>query len=221
MKKLLIATIIVILLIFGYNKYQDYIRFNGPETTYIQKSNVDINYYDKNILFSYLNDISQLNSFIKTQWSVHKIDVLNPEDEDTETKLAINDYSKKLAQIKYYENLLEQSTRLKKQGLNNNDIRFIEQKGISEEKYLDLQKKERYNQALRESFNKQDIQLYNKTPIIFEVQKLLTKKGIPLAIDGIYKIETIEALKKFEAKKNLLVDGKLDLITLEFLLESN
>jgi peptidoglycan hydrolase-like protein with peptidoglycan-binding domain len=41
--------------------------------------------------------------------------------------------------------------------------------------------------------------------------------GDDIKIDGIYRIETLNAIKDFEEKNNLLVDGFIDPLTLELM----
>ena len=221
MKKLLITILITIVLIFGYNQYQDYRRFNGPDTNYTPSTNIDTNYHDKNILYNYHYSITDLNGYINTQWSAHRIDVVNPEKENKQIKHAIHQYAQKLAQVKHYENILEQSAKYKNKNLNNKDIKLIENTGLTEEAFNKLQDKKEYKKLILNSFSKKNYGVKEKDPLIFEVQKMLTKNGFPCIIDGIYKTQTIENLKAFETKHNLLPDGILDPISLEYLLESN
>ena len=58
-----------------------------------------------------------------------------------------------------------------------------------------------------------------KNTIIYEVQKRLAELGDSLQIDGIYRIETFNAIKNFEAKNELLADGFLDVLTIEKMFE--
>ncbi|MEJ6792525.1 MAG: peptidoglycan-binding domain-containing protein [Lacinutrix sp.] len=54
---------------------------------------------------------------------------------------------------------------------------------------------------------------------MFELQKLLVKKGYSIPVDGVYESITSEALKSFEKKNNLYPDGKIDIMTLKALLD--
>ena len=221
MKKLLLILIIIILLIFGYNQYQNYVRFNGPETTYIENKEIDTNYHNKDFLFNYYNAITKLNSFVKLQWSSNKIDLINPKKENTKTKYALEKYSKKLATVKYYEKTLIQSKELKSKGFNNLDIKNFENKGVSLSNFKNSANIDKHYNILRNNISKEVFKLNQKNPFVFEIQKLLSKQGFTIKIDGIYKTETLEALKSFEQKNNLLPDGKIDAITLEHLLMKN
>ena len=57
-----------------------------------------------------------------------------------------------------------------------------------------------------------------KSAFVYELQKLLTKKGFDIPVDGVYQNITSDALKSFEEKNNLFPDGKVDLMTLKALL---
>ena len=59
----------------------------------------------------------------------------------------------------------------------------------------------------------------NKSALIFEIQKQLNLKGFEIKLDGVYKLETLNAIKGFEEKNNLFVDGVLDVLTLDALFE--
>lgn len=55
--------------------------------------------------------------------------------------------------------------------------------------------------------------------MVYELQKLLIAKGYGIPLDGVFKTATLEALRAFEVSKNLYPDGRLDALTLSFLLE--
>ena len=103
---------------------------------------------------------------------------------------------------------------LKGKGLSNKQIKFIEEEGVDFETY---QEKKNY-QKVKNLFDPK-MKLYNgeKNAIVFEVQKRLIKLGYTVKIDGVYRIETLNAIKEFEEKNNLLADGYLDVLTLEMM----
>jgi peptidoglycan hydrolase-like protein with peptidoglycan-binding domain len=59
----------------------------------------------------------------------------------------------------------------------------------------------------------------DKSALIFEIQKQLNQNGFEVKIDGVYKLETLNAIKNFEEKNNLFIDGVLDVLTLDVLFE--
>lgn len=216
MKQIIIFLLIVIIAIIGYGKYSDYKRYNSPEVDYKTEKNIDVNYHNQETVFNYHNAIEDLNSFIMMQWSSNNIDVRTPENDDIETKLAVEKYTEKLAKVHYYEIILENSSKLKEEGLDNTEIQFIEANGIDIATY----KRKLKSDKIKKLYNA-NVKLYNgsKNAIIYEVQKELNKRGHKIQIDGVYRIETFNAIKNFEEKNNLLADGFLDELTLEMMFQ--
>lgn len=216
MKQLIIFLLILIAVIIGYGKYNQYKRYNSPEVNYQTDKKIDAAYHNKELLLNYYEAIEDLNSYIMLQWTANKIDVRTPEDDDIETKNAVENYAKKLAKINFYETILSESLKLKEKGLSNQEIKFIEENGIDLETF---QRKSKYDK-IKKLFNS-NVKLYNgsKNAIIYEVQKELNKRGHKIRIDGVYRIETLNAIKDFEAENNLLADGYLDDLTIEILFQ--
>lgn len=216
MKQIIIFLLIIIIAIIGYGKYSDYKRYNSPEVDYKTEKNIDLNYHNQETIINYHQSIEDLNSYIMLEWTANKIDVRTPENDDVETKIAIEKYAKKLATVNYFEAILENSSKLKEQGLTNKEIKFIEEKGIDIETYNQNLKIEK----IKKLYNS-NVKLYNgsKNAIIYEVQKELNKRGHKIQIDGVYRIETFNAIKSFEEKNNLLADGFLDELTIELMFQ--
>ena len=216
MKQLIIFLLIIIAAIIGYGKYSQYKRYNAPEVNYTTDKKIDQAYYNKEVLYNYYEAIEDLDSYVMLQWTANDIDVRTPEDDDEATKNAVKIYAKKLAKINYYEGILNHSLVLKAQGLSNDEIKFLEEKGID----LATYNRKKINSKIKSLFNS-NIKLYNgsKNAIIYEVQKELNKRGHKIQIDGVYRIETLNAIKDFETKNNLLADGFLDELTLELMFQ--
>lgn len=216
MKQIIIFLLIIIVCIIGYGQYSKYKRYNSPEVNYITEKPIDLNYYNQETIIKYYDAVEDLDSYVMLQWSANSIDVRTPENDDVETKTAVEKYAKKLAKINYYEAILENSSKLKEQGLTNNEIKSLEINGID----LATYRKNLKYQKIKNLFNP-SIKLYNgeKNAIIYEVQKELVKKGYAIEIDGVYRIETLNALKNFEEKNNLLADGFIDALTLDILFQ--
>ena len=216
MKQIIILLLIIIASIIGYGKYSDYKRYNAPEVNYRTEAQIDVAYHDQVLLLNYNEAIEDLNSYVMLQWTANEIDVRTPEDDNLESKNAVEKYAKKLAKVRYYEAILENSLQLKEKGLSNTQIKFIEEKGIDIETY---QRKLKYEKI--KSLLTTNVKLYNgsKNAIIYEVQKELNNKGYQLTIDGVYRIETLNAIKKFEESNNLLADGLLDELTVEMIFQ--
>lgn len=216
MKQLIIFLLIIIALIIGYGKYNQYKRYNSPNVDYKTDTKIDLEYHNQELVINYYNAIENLNGFVKTQWTSNDIDVRTPENDDDETKLAISKYADKLATVKYYEAKLKKSATLKSNGLSNKEIKFLEETGTDYKAYKHSLKIAK----IKNLFNAEDKIVYgHKSALIFEVQKKLLANGIELDLDGFYKIETFNAIKTFEEKNNLFPDGNLDLLTLDALFD--
>lgn len=216
MKQIIIFLLIIILALVGYGKYSQYKRYNSPEVNYTTDVKIDETYYNREFLLNYHEAIEDLNSYVMLQWTANDIDVRTPEDDDIETKNAVETYAKKLAKVKFYEQILNTSYNLKQKGLSNKEVQFLEENGLSLETYNTKNKIE----TIKKLFNK-NTNLYNgeKNAIIYEIQKRLNTLGYSIQIDGVYRIETLNAIKSFEEKHNVLADGYLDDLTLELMFE--
>ncbi len=214
MKLLIILLLLIILFIIGFGQYNQYKRYNSPNVDYKTDVKIDLEYHNQELLMNYNKAIEDLNSFVMMQWTVNNIDVRTPEDDDNETKSAVSNYSKKLATVKYFENKLNKSLKLKEKGLSNNEIKYLEETGSDLKTY----KKALANNKIKNMFNGNSKMIYGqKSPLIFEVQKKLVANGLNIKIDGIFKRETLNAIKTFEEKNNLFPDGYLDVLTLDVL----
>lgn len=216
MKQIIIFLLIIILALVGYGKYSQYKRYNSPEVNYTTDVKIDETYYNREFLLNYHEAIEDLNSYVMLQWTANDIDVRTPEDDDIETKNAVETYAKKLAKVKFYEQILNTSYNLKQKGLSNKEVQFLEENGLNLEIYNTKNKFE----TIKKLFNK-NTNLYNgeKNAIIYEIQKRLNTLGYSIQIDGVYRIETLNAIKSFEEKHNVLADGYLDDLTLELMFE--
>jgi hypothetical protein len=216
MKQIIIFLLIIIALLIGYGKYSQYQRYSSPEVNYITDKNIDVSYHNQELLMNYYEAVEALDRYVILQWSANEIDVRTPEEDDIETKVAVENYAKKLAKVHFYEAILKNSTNLKEKGLENKEIKFIENEGID---FKTHKRKLKY-EKIKNLFNS-DVKLYNgeKNAIIYEVQKELNRKGDSVTVDGVYRFETLNAIKDFEKKNNLLADGYLDDLTLEMIFE--
>ncbi|WP_299050447.1 peptidoglycan-binding domain-containing protein [uncultured Polaribacter sp.] len=214
MKQLIILLLLIIASIIGFGKYQQYKRYTSPKVTYQTEKKLDFEYHNQEFVLNYYKAIEDLNSYVMLQWSANSIDVRTPEDDDHETKLAVTKYSEKLGRIKYYETKLYTSALLKKDGLSNKEIKFLEETGTD----LNSYKYQQEVMRIKSMFDNERKLSYGQTgALIYEVQKKLVKKGFNITVDGIYRIETKNAIKSFEEKNNLFADGLLDILTLDAL----
>ncbi|MEE9407750.1 MAG: peptidoglycan-binding domain-containing protein [Polaribacter sp.] len=214
MKQLIILLLLIIAFFIGFGKYKQYKRYNSPEVDYKTDKKLDFEYHNQELVMDYHTKVEDLNSFVMMQWTSNDIDVRTPEDDDNETKVVIKKYSKKLARIKYFENKLEKSASLKSKGLSNKEIQFLEKTGTDLKSY----KRSQEISKIKSMFNANERMIYgHRSALIFEVQKKLIANGYEIILDGIYKVETLNAIKSFEEKNKLFADGFLDILTLDAL----
>jgi hypothetical protein len=63
------------------------------------------------------------------------------------------------------------------------------------------------------------LRIGDRSALVYEIQRLLISHGEVIQLDGLFNTETFNALKSIEEKNQLFTDGKLDAITLEYLLK--
>ncbi|TXD47225.1 peptidoglycan-binding domain-containing protein [Polaribacter sp. IC073] len=214
MKQIIIILLLIIAFFIGYGKYNQYKRYTSSEVNYKVDKKIDLEYHNQELVIKYYKAIEDLNSFVMLQWTANDIDVRTPKDDATKTKDAVYSYADKLAIVKYFENKLKKAALLKEKGLSNEEIKFLEDTGSNLKNH---QKKIALNK-IKSLFDASKTMRYGeKSPLIFEVQKKLTSQGYYLANDGIFKKETMTAIKSFEEKNELFADGYLDVLTLDAL----
>lgn len=218
MKKILLFILAVIILMFAYSEYKEYQRFHPKNANIKPSEAIDVNYYNQDMVYNYYSALETANNYMQMQWSANEIDVRSPENDDEETQFVVTEYGKKVAKVNYYKSILEQSKTLKSQGLTNDDIKLFETKGISILEYNQAKAQLQEKQLLLDMMPKKDLFSREKSAFIYEMQKLLVKKGYDIPVDGVYENITSEALKSFEVKNNLFPDGKIDIKTLKALM---
>lgn len=217
MKKLCYYLLAIIILILLYGQYTKYTRFKLENYEYKVAQGIDLSYHDKSFLLDYYESVEDLNNYVKAQWSANSIDVRVPEDDDEETKVAVKAYTKKLANVKFYEDQLLLSSKLKKSGMSNQDVKSYQQDGIT----LADKQSEALKHKLMNMFGdvSNTVKLGDKSALVYEVQKILKAKGHEVDVDGVFKAMTTAAILAFERENNLFPDGMLDVFTLEKLLD--
>lgn len=202
MKQIIIFLLIVMVGIMGYNMYSKYQRFNPPNYQYSVPESIDSNHPNKALLLDYHEAVKALDGYVITQWSANNIDVRNPKKDNEETLAAVAEYTKKLANVSYFESQLATSE--------------IQQ----EEPELPSATEER-KMLIAELFRSASDgpRIGERSALVYELQGILISKGDSIRHDGLFRTETFNALKSFEAKNGLFPDGKLDVLTMKFLLE--
>lgn len=218
MKQILILILIVIVLIFGYNCYSDYQRFHSPGSDYVSQRKIDLNYHDQTVLLNYYQTIANLNSFVRLAWSNNNVDVRNPENDDDDTKALVNEYNQKLGAVKLYEDRLIASAKMKSKGWTNKDVIAFENSGFSGKEYDAFLKRKFLADTFKSNPEKYALQVGDYSPFVFELQKILVKKGYNIPVDGLFRDITLQAIQSFEKKNNLFADGRVDAVMLDYLL---
>ena len=218
MKQIIITLLVVIFLILGYNLYSDYKRFHSPGTDYNSIQKIDLKYHDQIIMQNYYQAIEDLNGFVRLAWANNDVDVRNPDDDDDNTKALVNEYTKKLGVIKMYESRLIQSAKMKSEGLNDFDVIAFEQNDYKSIDYNDLAKRKFLMDTYKNNPEKYSLKIGDINSFVYEMQKILVKKEYTIPIDGVFGESTHHALMKFEKKNGLFPDGKVDALTLNYLL---
>jgi hypothetical protein len=218
MKQIIIALLVVVFLILGFNLYSDYKRFHSPGSDYVSIQKIDLNYYDSTTLQNYYQAIEEVNSYVRTAWANDDVDVRNPEDNDNDTKTVVSGYTKKLGIVKLYENKLVQSAKMKSEGLNNKDVISFEESGFKAKDYNEFIKRKFLMETFKNNPEKYSLKVGDYSSFVFELQKILVKKGYNIPVDGLFRDITLKAIGAFEQKNGLFADGKVDAVTLDYLL---
>lgn len=202
MKQIIIVLLVLILGIMGYNLYKKHQRFNPPNYEYQIPEKIASMNTDSELLYDYYQAVEELNAYVITQWSDDRVDVRNPGDDDEEFVAAANRYAKKLGKVRFYEAQLVNSKKEVEPGL------------LSEE--------DRKKQLVLKMFymdpDRNAMRIGDRGALVYEIQSLLISHGDSIKHDGLFNTETFNALKAFEAKNGLMADGKLDALTLDYLL---
>lgn len=220
MKKIIIVLLSIILLILGFNLYTKYKRFHSPGTDYVSNQKIDSNYYNQATLLNYYQAIEDANGYVRMAWATESIDVRNPDDDDDDTKAATAIYNKKLGTIKFYEDKLVQSAKMKSEGLNDNDVKLFEESSYKSKDYNEFIKRKFLMDTFKSNPEKYSLKVGDYSSFIYELQKILVKKGHNIPIDGLFRNITFDAVYAFEKKNGLFPDGKIDAVTLNYLLRN-
>lgn len=199
MKKIIIFLLLVLVGLYGFNTYQKIERFNVENYSY---QTIEIpSDSEQGLVKQYHTAIEEVNGYVISQWSFHNIDVRNPKEDNETTRAAADTYRRKLGNVKYLEAKLKDAATAV---IDIEKIKVIEAN----------------NNAVKNIFkqSKRELRLGDNGVLVFELQRILNEKGASIKQDGLFKKETFQALKDFESKEGLYADGKLDFLTLEYLL---
>lgn len=203
MKQIIIFLLLIIVGIMGYNLYRNYQRFHPPNYQYQVPEGITTMSTDSKLLYDYFHAVEELDAFVITQWGEERIDVRNPDEDDTETQLAVATYAKKKAKVRFYETQLL-NPEVNKEPAGEPTEAAIRKQLVAEMFYADP--------------SSNSLRIGERSALVYEIQQLLIDNGDSINHDGLFQTETLNALKAFEEKNGLFPDGKLDALTLQYLL---
>ena len=202
MKQIIIVLLVIILAAIGYNMYSKYKRFSLDNYEY-KTPEMDVANAEKGLLLDYYRAVERVNGHVITQWSVHRIDVRNPKKDNAQTTEAVVRYRELLADVSHFE------------------AQLLHPKKAAVKK--ELSPEEERNSLVWKMFyakpSSNVLRLGETSAMVYEIQRLLIAKGDSIQHDGVFRAETFNSLKAFEAANGLFPDGKLDVLTLTKLLK--
>lgn len=219
MKQIIIFLLLIIIGIMGYNVYSKYKRFNPPQSEYSTDANIDLNYHDQQVVGDYHRAIARLNGYVVQQWSFNRIDVRAPKKDNAVTQASVAQYNELMAEVKRNEALLAESAKLKAAGMTNKQI-AARQAGTNIQPKKANSKEEMLQNWLAKSPEDFNFGVGAQGPLVFEIQRLLNALGGQITHDGIYRLETANAVEAFEKSKGLYEDGRMDPLTANALLNN-
>ncbi len=214
----IIFTVLILLLIgtWTYHRYTQHERYeNISRFDYLPKDSIDYSYYDQPALRIYLDNCTKLTDLAKTLWLKNGVDIYTARTGYGEIQSKINRYNSLLRYTKMIEVRLSESKDLKDQGLANDVIEVILDKGIT----VGAVENERDKMAAYEFLKGKNVSARSPQNEIWEMQKLLNANDYNINITGIYDAATDSALLDFQKSNNLFASHVCDDVTLKKLAE--
>ncbi len=207
MKKLFLVILIITLPLIGFFQYKNYRRFHPPvDYDYLIADEIDVNYHDQELVDEYYRKAIEIGSFARLNWSNNAIDVRFPDEGNQEAINASKYYNQLISRTKYLEDVLVASAKLKKEYLTNEQVKLIEA-GFSKD---EIEWMETKDQLTSISFGEQ-------SEFVWRVQKQLIEKGYEHALDGLFGIDTQNAIISFQQDNNIYSSGLINEQTFELL----
>lgn len=207
MKKLLLLVVIITLPLITYFQYQKYKRFNPPtDYEYIANKDIDTHYHDYALVEEYYTKVVEISAYARSKWANEGIDVRFP-DEGSETEVNISKYyNEMLSRVKWIESKLVYSFELKKQGLGNKEIFLVESGTPINLVKLDNRKYELIN-----------LKIGDIGESVWLLQKQLVNRAAGHKTDGVFGVETQQALLDFQTTNDLYPSGAMNESTYKLL----
>ncbi len=210
MKNIAILLSVVALVVIAYVQFKKHRRFSPPnEYDYVAKTDqIDANYHNQTLVTEYFETCYKIGNFARQTWYNEDIDVLTEDREIPQSANATATYTRLRTRTSALEARLRESKRLKSLGFNNDAIKIIEEKGLSEKNYATFM-----------LLNGKKIIKGQEDSSVWELQKLLIARGFSIKLDGVYNDETTDAVKSFQQKNMLYPSGIADEVTISLLLK--
>lgn len=191
-----------------YFQYSNWKRYN-PSTDYAYPiaEGIDVNYFDAAMVTEYYGNAVEIGRFAREKYSNEGVDVLFPDNQDTEALTASKHYHNLIARNKLIEGKLKASTDLKSKGLDDAQTKMVIEEGLSIKHLSQNQNRESYL----------FIKLGDQGAPVWNLQKELLGLGYELPVDGSFGIETQRQLVILQEANNIYPSGVLDPDTFDLL----
>lgn len=205
MKRLFYIVVIITLPIILFFEVWNYWKFNPPtDYSYAISQEIDPNYHDPELVKRYYVTAKEVGNYARYIWKEHRVDVTFADMTDPKEKEFGQIYNSMIASAQFLEGKLQQSKKWKDEGKNNEEIRVLEA-GKPKPVSTQVQTNTRVNPIIA--------QIGDNNATVREIQISLVDKKHEIAIDGIFKEETKQAVMAFQKKKKLPETGIVDIDT--------
>lgn len=212
MKTIKIVVLILLLIFipyFIYNKYIQHKRFNPPSAyDYVLNNEVDVHYYDPEIVQKYYENAAKVGNLARNYWYEIQVDVRAMNPNDPKYAPFISEYQQAQATTKYLEQRLLLSTKLKKMGLTNADIREIEVFGLD-----DANLPISVGRQMAKNWTGGTLKQGDDNADVYMIQQYLKDLGYEIKVDGFYESITKAAVTKFQNDRQIFANGIINDLT--------
>ncbi len=214
MKKVFKFLLIGLFLYATFVVYEQYKRVHPPvDFSYSIPTEIDSNYHAIIKLNNYYDLCFEVESLAQKFWYDNLINIQADQQTYPIALTARRKHLQKLRIIKAIEKDLIQSKSFKNKGYTNFDIKKIEQVGL--QNFLQAEKELFFQEGLNILAEKGQ---YSR--LIYFTQVQLNLKGFTIKEDGIFNLETENALASYQKSINHLPTGLLDQYTFRKLVKT-
>lgn len=206
MKKIFYIVIIVALPVIVFFQYKDYTRFR-PEAGYdfVVNKAIDVNYHNQQMVKEYFANAVEIGALARRFWYESEIDIKFP-DESIQAQNAAALYNQLVARNSFIEAKLLKSAAYKGEGYSNKQVLDLEN-GIDP----------RTRQLIAQKAKYVGLTIGSRGSSVWNMQKQLVSKGYSLPLDGVFMLESDDALKQFQSDNEMYPSGIIDEDTFEAL----